>query len=58
MFGTFRYNRNTNDHEHIEISRADGLEARGFTRVACKSCRDRKVSSAKILKTCSDLIFV
>lgn len=44
MFGTFRYNRNTNDHEHVEISRADGVEARGFTRVACNSCRDRKVS--------------
>ncbi|KAJ5326207.1 uncharacterized protein N7506_009309 [Penicillium brevicompactum] len=43
MFGTFRYNRNTNDHEHVEISRADGVEARGFTRVACNSCRDRKL---------------
>ncbi|CAI7639581.1 unnamed protein product [Penicillium bialowiezense] len=43
MFGTFRYNRNTNDHEHIEISRADGVEARGFTRIACNSCRERKL---------------
>ena len=45
MFGTFRYNQETNDHEHVEILRADGQEARGYTRMACKSCRARKVSS-------------
>jgi len=45
MFGTFRYNQKTNDHEHVEISRADGQEARGYTKMACKSCRAQKVSS-------------
>lgn len=44
MFGTFRYNETTKDHEHIKLSNADGVDARGYTLVACDFCRARKVS--------------
>ncbi|KAJ6131752.1 hypothetical protein N7471_006967 [Penicillium samsonianum] len=43
MFGTFRYNKQTKNHEHVEISTANGVEARGYTSVACDYCRFRKL---------------
>jgi hypothetical protein len=44
MFGTLRYNSHTKDVEHVELERADGFEARGYTRSACNACRTRKVN--------------
>lgn len=49
MFGTFRYNKQTKNHEHVEISTANGVEARGYTSVACDYCRFRKVSHSAFL---------
>ncbi|KAI5925563.1 hypothetical protein F4810DRAFT_708512 [Camillea tinctor] len=43
MFGTIRYNNSTKDYEHIELSKADGVEARGYTSLACSACRSRKL---------------
>lgn len=34
MFGTLKYNNVTKDHEHIALSRPDGVEARGYTAQA------------------------
>ncbi|KIX00547.1 uncharacterized protein Z518_09612 [Rhinocladiella mackenziei CBS 650.93] len=45
MFGTFRYNTDTKDVEHVKLGRVDGFEARGYTRKACNSCRTRKVNT-------------
>ncbi|KAM0809937.1 putative Zn2/Cys6 DNA-binding protein [Seiridium cardinale] len=36
MFGTLKYNNVTKDHEHIALSRPDGVEARGYTAQAAK----------------------
>lgn len=44
MFGTLRYDNITNDHEHVKLSGPSGTQARGYTSVACESCRARKVS--------------
>ena len=44
MFGALRYDDTTNDHEHIKLSGPSGAEARGYTLLACESCRARKVS--------------
>lgn len=50
MFGTFRYNKITKDHEHVQLVSPDGTEARAYAAVACDCCRARKVSvSAKSL---------
>ncbi|CAI7600602.1 unnamed protein product [Penicillium glandicola] len=43
MFGTFRYNKDTKNHDHVEISTANGVEARGYTSIACDFCRSRKL---------------
>lgn len=43
MFGTYRFNHETNEQEHVTLSRADGMEARGYTRTACQWCRAQKV---------------
>ncbi|KAM5434829.1 hypothetical protein McanMca71_002382 [Microsporum canis] len=46
MFGTIRYDKDTNSREHVELQRASGFEARGYTPVACDRCRSRKVSGS------------
>ncbi|KAK7959443.1 uncharacterized protein PG986_004297 [Apiospora aurea] len=43
MFGALRYNSVTKDVEHVELERADGFEARGYSRTACNECRLRKL---------------
>ncbi|EFR00427.1 hypothetical protein MGYG_03431 [Nannizzia gypsea CBS 118893] len=43
MFGTIRYDKDTNSREHVELQRASGLEARGYTPIACDRCRSRKL---------------
>jgi hypothetical protein len=43
MFGTFRYSKTTKDYEHVELSNDDNVDARGYTLLACDSCRARKV---------------
>ncbi|KOC07354.1 hypothetical protein AFLA70_220g001901 [Aspergillus flavus AF70] len=43
MFGTIRYDKNTDSREHVELQRADGVEARGYTPIACDRCRSRKL---------------
>ncbi|RAL15290.1 Zn(II)2Cys6 transcription factor domain-containing protein [Aspergillus homomorphus CBS 101889] len=43
MFGTIRYDKNTDSREHVELQRADGIEARGYTPIACDRCRSRKL---------------
>lgn len=44
MFGTLRYNDITKKHEHVELVSPSGIEARGYTAVACHPCRARKVN--------------
>lgn len=51
MFGTLRYNSDTKDVEHVELERADGFEARGYSRTACNECRTRKVNTSSRLLT-------
>ncbi len=51
MFGTFRYNSGTKEVEHVELERADGFEARGYSRTACNECRTRKVNTSSRLLT-------
>ncbi len=51
MFGTLRYNSDTKDVEHVELERADGFEARGYSRTACNECRARKVNTSSHLLT-------
>lgn len=46
MFGTLRFNSDTKAVEHVELARADGFEARGYSRTACNECRIRKVNIA------------
>ena len=46
MFGTLRFNSDTKAVEHVELERADGFEARGYSRTACNECRIRKVNMA------------
>ncbi|OQD80311.1 hypothetical protein PENANT_c037G07215 [Penicillium antarcticum] len=43
MFGTIRYDKDTDSREHVELQRADGIEARGYTPIACDRCRSRKL---------------
>ncbi|KAI8965517.1 hypothetical protein F5Y11DRAFT_293630 [Daldinia sp. FL1419] len=43
MFGALRFNSVTKDVEHVELERADGFEARGYSRTACNECRTRKL---------------
>lgn len=42
MFGTIRYDKDTNSREHVELQSASGFEARGYTPVACDRCHSRK----------------
>ena len=43
MFGTIRYNKETKDYEHLNLStHPPGQDARGYTLVACDRCRTRK----------------
>lgn len=46
MFGTFRYNKTTDEYEHVEISSEDSVDARGYAIAACDPCRSRKASQA------------
>ncbi|PLN80599.1 hypothetical protein BDW42DRAFT_201160 [Aspergillus taichungensis] len=44
MFGTIRYNKDTKDYEHLNLStQPPGQDARGYTLVACDRCRTRKL---------------
>ncbi|PKY07674.1 hypothetical protein P168DRAFT_99664 [Aspergillus campestris IBT 28561] len=44
MFGTIRYNKDTKDYEHFNLStQPPGQDARGYTLVACDRCRTRKL---------------
>ncbi|KUI72653.1 hypothetical protein VM1G_08242 [Cytospora mali] len=43
MFGTFRYNDSMNEAEYVELSPNSGVDARGYTLVACNLCRARKL---------------
>lgn len=44
MFGAFRLNETTRDLEHVNLVPGSGLDARGYTLMACDPCRARKVS--------------
>lgn len=44
MFGAFRFNETTRNLEHVGLSSEAGLDARGYTSMACVPCRVRKVS--------------
>ncbi len=50
MFGTFRYNKDTESYDHVKLSAANGVEARGYTAMACDSCRARKVRNVDALQ--------
>ncbi|KAK9774989.1 putative Zn(2)-C6 fungal-type domain-containing protein [Seiridium cardinale] len=43
MFGAFRVNASNKDNEFVDLSTVSGVDARGYTLVACDSCRSRKL---------------
>jgi hypothetical protein len=57
MFGTFRYSKTTKDYEHVELSNDDNVDARGYTLLACDSCRARKVVLVLLRSRPVDTVF-
>ncbi|KAG6366024.1 hypothetical protein INS49_000200 [Diaporthe citri] len=53
MFGTFRYNNSLKEAEYVELSRESGVDARGYTLLACTLCRARKLKCSGERGGCS-----
>lgn len=53
MFGTFRYNNTLKEAEYVELSRESGVDARGYTLLACALCRARKLKCSGERGGCS-----